>query len=55
MGCGRSDTKEYMPNDITNFFDSKEDQIAIQRVTKKQNQIIDDFNKKQSNTNNVGL
>ena len=55
MGCGCSDTKDEKPNDITNFFDSKEDQIAIQRVTQKQNQIIDDFNKKQGNSNNVGL
>ena len=55
MGCGCSDTKDDMPNDITNFFDSKEDQIAVQRVTQKQNQIIDDFNKKQGNSNNVGL
>ena len=55
MGCGASDTKDENPNEEEmNFFESK-DQIAIREVTKKQNEIIDKFNQKKGNSNNVGL
>ena len=37
------------------FFGTKEEQIAIKKITEKQNEIIDKFNKKEGNSKNVGL
>ena len=60
MGCcSSSAVKEEKPHEPQeepdNFFETKEEQIAIKKVTEKQNQIIEKFNKKQGNSNNVGL
>ena len=62
MGCGSSSAiieNNEMPKEEkeenNNFYESKEKQIAIKKVTEKQNEIIEKFNKKKGNSKNVGL
>ena len=61
MGCCSSRIKDEeikppkVEKDENNFFGTKEEQIAITKFNQKQNDIIDKFNKKKGNTNNVGL
>ena len=62
MGCCSSKIKdeEVKPlikneTDENNLFGTKEEQIAIKKFNQKQNDIIDKFNKKKGNSNNVGL
>ena len=57
MGCCGAETKEEKPpqEEENNFFETQEEQIAIKKVTEKQNEIIDKFNKKKGNSKSVGL
>ena len=58
MGCCGAETKDEKPpqeEEENNFFETKEEQIAIKKVTEKQNEIIDKFNKKKGNSKSVGL
>ena len=58
MGCSSSpEVKEEKPSEEQNknFFETKEEEIAVKKITERQNEIIDKFNKKQGNSKNVGL
>ena len=58
MGCCSSGIKVEEPPDTGReggFFEAKEEQVAIKKFNQKQNEIIDKFNKKKGNSNNVGL
>ena len=62
MGCGSSsaiiennEKPKEEKEENNNFYESKEKQIAIKKVTEKQNEIIEKFHKKKGNSKNVGL
>ena len=60
MGCcGSTSTIDEVPKEQNkednNLFETQEDQIALKKVTEKQNEIIEKFNKKKGNSKNVGL
>ena len=58
MGCfSLPQVKEEKPpeEENKNFFETKEEEVVVKKITEKQNEIIDKFNKKQGNSKNVGL